>query len=179
MPENIPLPSQNFDTPSFAGRWFDWAEVEKCFWPGRGKRAKTVNPLLAPVCGLGGVYLLASCGQAPKIVHPRAQEVRYMGQTNDFRMRLGQFARSAGFWGERDSGHSAAWRWPKGATACTWVAFFHIGESFPDHIATGLRCWMEAVALEEHRLANGAIPKGNRKLVASENSGKRAGGDAA
>jgi hypothetical protein len=26
----------SFDLPPFAGRWFRWAEIENCFWPGKG-----------------------------------------------------------------------------------------------------------------------------------------------
>ena len=74
---------------------------------------------------------------------------------------MGYFARSAGFWGDRQDGHSAGWRWPKNASGNLWVAFFAVGAELPAHLADGLRKWMEAVALEEHRLEHGSLPAVN------------------
>ena len=150
-----------FDLEAFAGRWFSWAEINACFWPGRGGRAAAVNPLLAPVRDLGGVYLLAWSQQLPAPVHPSAAEVRYIGETANFRQRMGGFGNSAGFWGERQFGHSAGWRWPEGQSEHTWVAFFPVGEDLLPHLATGMRKWLEAVALEEHRRARGELPQIN------------------
>jgi hypothetical protein len=74
---------------------------------------------------------------------------------------MGQFGNSAGFWGQRKNGHSAGWRWPLNQTENTWVGFFLVGEGLPPHLASGLRHWMEAVALEEYRLVHGRLPEIN------------------
>jgi hypothetical protein len=157
----VPSVPTRFDTQPFAGRWFSWAVISACFWPGRGGRAAAVNPLLAPVRDLGGVYLLAWSEQPPTTVHPSAPEVRYIGESINFRQRMGGFGNSAGFWGERQFGHSAGWRWPQGQSEHTWVAFFPVGEDLVPHLAAGMRKWLEAVALEEHRRACGDLPQIN------------------
>ena len=158
----IPTPSSSFDAPAFAGKWFHWDEIYTCFWPGAGGRSERVNPELAPIRRCGGVYLLAWSRQAPARLRPDVPEVRYIGETGEFKTRLGNFGNSAGIWAERRDGHSAGWRWPKGATRDLWVAFFEIGGGLPDHLACGLRKWMEAVALEEHRVRHGNPPLVNR-----------------
>jgi hypothetical protein len=151
-----------FDLEAFAGRWFSWADINACFWPGRGGRAAAVSPLLAPARHLGGVYLLAWSEQPPAAVSPSAAEVRYIGETDNFKQRMGGFANSAGFWGdERQLGHSAGWRWPKGRSEHMWVAFFSVGGDLPPHLATGMRKWLEAVALEEHRREHRELPQIN------------------
>lgn len=154
----------SFDVPAFAGRWFSWVEVAECFWPGRGGRASQVNPELAPVRYTGGVYCLAWSPEPPTILGPTAAEARYIGATNEFRRRIGQFGNSAGFWGERQNGHSAAWRWPKGCTDHAWLSFFPIGNELLPHLAAGMRFWMEAVALEEFRLVHGRLPEINEAV---------------
>ena len=158
---NIPTPSDAFDVPAFATKWFRWEDIVACFWPGRGGRSERVNPELAPVRKLGGVYLLAWSPISPPRLHPGAPEVKYIGETGEFKSRMGNFGNSAGIWGERSDGHSGAWRWPKGATEHLCVAFFEIGTDLPEHLACGLRKWMEAVALEEHRVRNGQMPQVN------------------
>ena len=110
---------------------------------------------------MGGVYLIAWSLQTPSRLDPREVKVRYIGETHSFRDRMGGFANSAGFWGERRFGHSAAWRWPEGKWENIWIAFFPVGEQLETHLATGLRKWMEAVALEEYRLEHGHLPKIN------------------
>lgn len=117
-----------------------------------------VNPTLAPVCSCGGVYLLAWSKSAPKLIQPSVSAIHYIGQTNLFKRRMEQFGWSAGFWGERASGHSAGWRWPQGQHAQLLVAFFEMGCDLPIHLADGLRAWMEGVALEEYFQANGRLP---------------------
>jgi hypothetical protein len=161
MPSIIPSVPTSFDLEPFADHWFSWDEIWKCFRPGRGGRAEKVNPTLAPVRWLGGVYLFAWCIRPPERVHPSVKEVRYIGETNCFNQRMIGFSSSAGFQGDRAFGHSAAWRWPKGRSEHAWVAFFPLGEGLPAHLATGLRKWMEAVALEEYRLLHGGLPEVN------------------
>lgn len=156
---NIPSPPNSFaGLLAFAERWFHWQDVAACFWPGPGGRSKRVNPVLAPVRHSGGVYLLAWSQAAPALVHPSAAEVVEIGETNWFKGRMHQFRSSAGFLGTRDDGHSTAWRWPEGRHENLWVAFFELGGKLEYHLAKGLRVWMEAVAFEEHRQANGSLP---------------------
>jgi hypothetical protein len=161
MTQVVPHVPLYFDLEPFAGRWFSWTEIAACFWPGKGRRATAVNPELAPVRKHGGVYLMAWSQQPPTRVHPRAPEVRYIGETHGFAGRMAGFANSAGFWGERRVGHSAAWRWPEGKSEYLWVAFFVVADELQSHLARGLRKWLEAVALEEYRLEHGRIPEVN------------------
>ena len=127
MAKVIESVSTSFDLPAFAGQWFHWTAIAECFWPGAGGRAATVNPELAPVRHLGGVYCFAWSAERPEVIGPTAPLVRYVGETSNFRRRMGQFGNSVGFWGERSNGHSAGWRWPEGQTEQTWVSFFPLG----------------------------------------------------
>jgi hypothetical protein len=89
-------------------------------------------------------------------------QIKYIGETHYFKARMGGLAWSAGFWGERAFGHSAGWRWPEGKNKLLWVAFFEvIKEKEREHLARGLRCWLEGVALEEYRQANLQVPQVN------------------
>src|SRR5438128_58250 len=124
-----------FDAEAFAGRWFHWKEINSCFWPGRGGRATVVNPELAPVRYQGGVYCLAWSLQPVRIVGPTAVEVKYIGESNEFQRRIGQFGTSAGFWGQRRKAHSAGWRWPLEQTVNLWVCFFPVGRGLLPHLA--------------------------------------------
>jgi hypothetical protein len=164
MAQVIASVATSFDVQPFGGRWFRWADIAACFWPGRGGRAALVNPELAPIRPLGGVYIFAWSPESPAVIGPTAPAVRYIGETSEFRRRMGQFGNSAGFWGERENGHSAGWRWPAGQTENTWVSFFPIGNDLLPHLAAGMRLWMEAVALEEHRLAHGRLPEINEAV---------------
>ena len=112
MPQVIASVPTSFDVLPFAGRWFRWADIAACFWPGRGGRAALVNLELAPVRSLGGVYCFAWSNEPPAIVGPTAGAVRYIGETSEFLRRMGQFGNSAGFWGDRQTGHSAGWPAP-------------------------------------------------------------------
>lgn len=42
-----------------------------------------------------------------------------------------------------------------------WINFYVIGQGILPHLATALRHWMEAVAVEEYRLAHGRLPEVN------------------
>jgi hypothetical protein len=89
--------------------------------------------------------------------------VQYIGETNAFGRRLRQFGDSAGLFGVRRRGHSAGWRWQNGARKHLQVAFFPVAAPLGQiHLAIGLRKWLEAVALEEHRLAHGRLPVVNQ-----------------
>lgn len=155
----------SFDVPPFAGRWFHWTDIAACFWPGRGGRATVINPNLAPVRTLGGVYCFAWSAGAPPSIAPTDGAVRYIGETNEFLRRMGQFGNSAGFWGKRQNGHSAGWRWPAGRSESAWVSFYPIGNELLPHLADGMRVWMEAVALEEYRLVHGRLPDINAAVA--------------
>lgn len=155
----------SFDVRPFVGQWFHWTDVGACFWPGRGRQAATVNPVLAPIRTLGGVYCFAWSPEPPPIIGPTAAAVRYIGESSCFQRRMQQFGDSAGFWGVRQNGHSAGWRWPAGQMEQAWVAFFEIGNDLQPHLATGMRKWMEAVALEEFRLMHGRLPEVNAAVA--------------
>jgi hypothetical protein len=173
MTNVISQPPLSFDVTAFGNQWFQWATVEACFWPGRGQRSERINPKLAPIGNRGGVYLLAYHSTAPESIGPKDEHVWYVGQTNAFKRRLGEFANSAGFLGERKAGHSASWRWPEGEKNNTWVAFYEIGMEFDQpHLATAMRCWMEGIAIEEYRIAHGTIPKINEAVGVDEQPGQ-------
>ena len=146
---------------SFLDQWFPWSRVEKCFWPGQGKRSDKIDPDLSTIRHKGGIYCLAWSKFAPSKRSPHDQSIRYIGQTSNFSRRMAQFGASAGFWGKRSFGHSAGWRWKKGKTESLWVCFFAVDENIPDHLVAGLRCWLEALALEEYRTKWGKLPDVN------------------
>jgi hypothetical protein len=112
----------------------------------------------------GGIYLLADSGQqAPQSLHPSEQSVIYIGETSRFKRRMGQFGDSAGLWddGLRSPGHSAGLR-VKLRRDTLWLAFFPVKPPRnQSHLGTALRRWLEAIALEEHRLSNGTLPSVN------------------
>jgi len=168
MAQVIAAVPTSFDLQPFKGRWFHWMDIENCFWPGPGRRAMSINPDLAPVCTLGGVYCVAWSVLPPEIIGPLCPAVRYIGETSQFRRRMGQFGNSAGFWKDRRNGHSAGWRWPIGKTKNTWVGFFPVANELLPHLAKGLRLWMEAVALEEFRLAHRSLPEINEAVAEIE-----------
>jgi hypothetical protein len=156
----IPVPPTTFDLAAFGGRWFHWREVAACFWPGRGKRSHRVNPVLAEVRHVGGIYLMAWSEAAPPLLHPTAPEVKDIGETGQNLRRMGQFGNSAGFFGERRNGHSTAWKWPEGRTENLWVGFFPAGDAFlpKRHLAKAWRCWLEGIAFELHLQEHGSLP---------------------
>jgi hypothetical protein len=156
----IPSAPTVFDLAGFGDRWYHWREVSACFWPGRGGRSHRVDPVLADVRFVRGIYLMAWSEAAPALLHPTAPEVKDLGETGGYRRRMGQFGNSAGFFGERRNGHSTAWKWPLGQTEKLWVAFFPAGDDFlpRKHLAKAWRGWVEGVAFEEHRQAHGTLP---------------------
>lgn len=159
MTSALESPPAEFSFTACAEEWFHWLDIQKCFWPGAGKRSALINPVLGPIGKLGGVYLLAWSKQAPERMHPAASEVRYIGETYWFKDRMDGFRRSAGLLGERTNGHSAAWRWPLGQCENLWVAFFEIPHlPLPDYLCKGWRKYMEAIAIHEHVIANSRQP---------------------
>ncbi|MBP1625929.1 MAG: hypothetical protein H6Q00_404 [Holophagaceae bacterium] len=152
-----------FDLQPFAGRWFSWSEIEACFWPGPRGRSEKVNSELAPARDRGGVYLMAWSEAAPEEVSPIAKAVKYIGQTNCFKARMGQFASSAGLWGPRADGHSAGWRWPEGKSENLFVAFFPINEGMDTHLANGLLHWLEAVGMDMYKQHHARLPSLNAR----------------
>jgi hypothetical protein len=143
-------------------RWFHWSEIESAFWGARQKDIPTEESL-NHIKASGGVYVLAWSLNEPKRKRPHTvAAVKYIGETAYFKARMGAFGTSAGFWGKRDNGHSAGWSWEEGCSANLWVAFFQLPwTDLPAHLATGLRKWIEAVALEEHRSVRGVLPAVN------------------
>jgi hypothetical protein len=163
-PQTIPVPPTSLNWPPLGERWFHWPKIEACFWPKRGGRSASVDSVLAVVKDLGGLYVLGWSEDEPNCDRPHCQShVKYIGETNWFKRRMGGFGASAGFWGEPAAGHSAGWSWPLGNKEKLWVAFFDVssGMKLESHVWSGLRRWVEAVALEEHRLANNSLPRVN------------------
>jgi hypothetical protein len=163
-PKTIPVPPTSLNWLPLGGHWYHWSAVEACFWPGAGGRSAVVDAGLAEIKDYGGVYVLAwSEAEPPRKTPHLAPAVKYIGETYWFKGRMGGFGNSAGLWGKRSFGHSAGWSWPKGKKDHLWVAFFDVakGLELEAHVHRGLRAWVEAVALEEHRLANGKLPRLN------------------
>jgi hypothetical protein len=157
----IPSPPRSLNWSPLGGRWFHWSEIDPFLRPGSQTRRSSLQTDLSEILDYGGVYVLAWADQEPtRELLPWAAEVKYVGETHWFKARMTGFGWSAGFWGGRYNGHSAAWRWPKGKRRKLWVAFFDVarGQTLGAHLARGLRCWVEGVALEEHLLVNGSLP---------------------
>jgi len=168
MPQRIDVaktlsrPTAVFDVAAHGGRWYSWKEMTHCFWPRHycaGHTSVEVDAVLARVRDQGGVYLLATGEDAPATLRPTDPAVIYVGETGWFQARLGQFGDSAGLWGgEGVNGHSAGWRYTGGDREL-WVALFRVDAPLgKNHLAIGLRKWLEAVALEEHDGAHGHLP---------------------
>jgi len=88
-----------FDLEAHGASWYLWAQISNCFWPGVGKRSAGVDPVLAQMVAAKGVYCIA--WRATGKASPDNPTVQYIGQTSNFKFRMGQFARSAGLWGPR------------------------------------------------------------------------------
>lgn len=149
------MPSELFDLNSHLDRWFHWAEIQECFWPGSGGRSHTINPGLASIRNSAGIYCVAwePINALPK---PNEKKVQYIGQTKNFKTRMSQFANSAGiFWDDRYDGHSAGWRWPQGKTEKMMIAFFPLYEAEAEHMRTGRLFWYEALAIHSYYLEHG------------------------
>jgi len=153
------MPSEQFDLIPYENRWFPWTDIKECFWPGRGGRSHAINPGLASIRNSAGIYCIAwaPAGTTPT---PDEQKVQYIGQTKNFKARMGQFASSAGIFKiDRYDGHSAAWRWPKGKTEQMMLAFYPLSEPEADHMQTGRLFWYEALAINSYFLKhNNTIP---------------------
>jgi hypothetical protein len=156
-----PLP-KSFNLAPFLGQWVRWSRVERCFWPGRGERAAKVDPELAPIRHVGGIYILAWSESPLGKVSPTDAKAIYIGETSEFRDRMAAWGRSAGFWGDRQKGHYAAWRWKKGSEHL-WVAFFdlQLPEATSRRLAKHVRLYYEIMATEEFRVAHGKLPLAN------------------
>lgn len=156
----IQIPPTSLNWPPLGDGWFHWKEVDANFWP-KERRTRVAHPDLDFIKDSGGVYVIAWSVEKPcqKQLHTCPQ-VKYIGETHCFKTRMGAFGTSAGFWGDRANGHSAGWSWEQGKVHNLWVAFFDVlnGVEMPTHLAMGLRKWVEAVALEEHRQVNGRLP---------------------
>jgi hypothetical protein len=161
-----PLP-KTFDCTPFLNQWLRWSRVYKCFKPGAGQRAVKVDPELAPARQRGGVYLFRwSMKPTPRVVHTD-RAVIYVGETSDFCGRMLGWARSAGFLGERERGHSAAYRWREGSEHL-WVAFFQMPVLEDRRLAKHVRLYFEIMATEEYRATHGRLPRVNEWESADE-----------
>lgn len=153
-------PPLTFDLVPFGSVWLHWKDVERALFPGRGKRCEEAFRELRRV---GGIYLLAWSEAEPTELSPAILSVKYVGETDRFMKRMGQFGRAAGFWGPRKKGqHSAGERWPKARHEHLWVLFFpfSVPGGLP-HLVTGLRKWLEALALDAHAQVRGSLPQAN------------------
>jgi len=151
---------KSFNLCAHENRWYRWYDIENCFWPGAGKRSSQIDPCLATIVYKPGIYFMAWDPTQPPC--PENSAVRYIGQTKIFKRRMEQFGLSAGFWGGRSNGHSAAWRWPKGWRSKLEVAFFPLMvEGLRDHLASGYLHWYEALAIESFLMANEELPRLN------------------
>ncbi len=145
----------------FLDQWFHWSRINRCFWPGPGGRSDKVDPPLAPVRKMSGIYAIA-WGTPKEVPCPSAIEVQYIGMTDNFKNRMSQFASSAGIHYEgRYSGHSAAWRWPEGASERMHVAFFPLEECMAPHLKAGFLHWQEALAIDAYFIKHGGVPRLN------------------
>ena len=139
-------------------RWFAWSEIKTCFWPSRGCHPPTNE--LSDVGKLGGMYLLSWSQSSPTDLMPTEPTVKYIGETVNFRNRLKQFGRSAGFFGDASAGHSAGWRWPLEGVAHLYVGFLPIQiKDKPEYFLRGLRRYAEGAALQRYEEANGRLPQ--------------------
>lgn len=156
-----PKTNREFFGKPFLDEWFRWEEIENSFWE-RGVDTDYVVDALKSIKTAGGIYLFAWSKRPPRLRHPKAEAIRYIGETSNFKNRMDQFGASAGFWGTPYSGHSAGWRWPLGQKDNLFIAFypFHKQQA---HIFKGFRAWYEAQALEIYRKQNGEIPLLNQR----------------
>ena len=147
-----------FDLQPFLGQWFLWDRINACFWPGAGGRSERVDPDLSPVRGMSGIYVIA-WGELSGKPEPGCPEVQYIGMTDNFKIRIAQFASSSGIhYEDRYSGHSAAWRWPLGKSELMHVAFFPLQEDLVSHLKKGLLHWKEALAIDAYFRRHGTVP---------------------
>jgi len=107
----------------------------------------------------GGVYVLAWRVGGKSVSHLDPAVV-YIGETSGFAGRMARWAWSAGFWGDRQNGHSAAWRWTKGAKNLS-VAFFSIPSVESRRLAKHVRLYYEILATEEFRVIHDRLPLAN------------------
>lgn len=169
----IDAPPTTFLLPAHLNAWCSWARVTKCFWPRYYgfNTSKKADADLAPMVNAGGIYVIANSGaQAPSSLHPSDPSVVYVGETIWYKRRIGQFGDSAGLWddGLRTKGHSAGFR-IKLQRDRLWISFFPVAWPRDQrHLGIGLRLWLEALAIEEHRIANGSLPIVNAGEEAEE-----------
>lgn len=158
----LEAPPVVFNLAAHLNAWCTWSRMTKCFWPRYHgfHTSKKADAELAPMVDAGGIYLVADSVQQPVSLHPSDASVIYVGETSRFKRRMGQFGDSAGLWddGLRTAGHSAGLR-VKLQRDRLWLAFFPVelprGQR---HLGAGLRLWIEALAIEEYRVANGELP---------------------
>ena len=157
----VPPLAKTFNLQPFLGGWAPWSRIGLCCRPGPSRRAATIDPELAPVRQMAGIYVFRWAEEPAEVVsHVDPAVVVYIGETSHFGGRMNNWAASAGFWGGRKSGHSAAWRWEDGHEHL-WSACFETPT--PDSVRLGkhVRLYYEVMATEEYRAANGSLPRVN------------------
>ncbi len=149
---------EKFGLQPFLNQWFRWDRINTCFWPGAGSRSEKIDPGLSPIRRMSGIYVIA-WGDLSGSPSPECSEVQYVGMTDNFKNRMGQFATSSGIhYEERYSGHSAAWRWPQGKSELMHIAFFPLLLELMPHLKVGLLHWQEALAIDMYYKKHGVVP---------------------
>jgi len=156
----VPPLAKTFDLKPFLGIWVPWSRIRPCFRPGPGRRAAKIDPELAPVRQLAGIYILRCAEKPAMAVSHTDPAVVYIGETSHFGSRMNNWAASAGFWGERKHGHSAAYRWDDGHEHLS-VGFFETPTSDKIRLGKHIRLYYEVLATEEYRVAHGRLPRVN------------------
>lgn len=156
---HVPPLAKSFDLKPYLGRWIHWSRIAPCFFPGRGRRAAKIDPELAPIRDCGGVYVMIWEKSPGRVLHTD-RAVVYIGETANFGVRMADWAWSAGFWGKRKKGHSAAWRWKEGAEHFS-VAFFVVEPPVSKRLAKHVRVYYEIIGTEEYRSRHGQLPRAN------------------
>lgn len=153
-----------FSLNPYINTWFSWDRVNECFWPGAGGRSEHIDPELAPVRLMSGIYVIG-WGDCSSIPTPSADIVQYIGMTQNFKNRIGQFAISSGLhYDERYNGHSAGWRWPIGRRVHMKIAFFPLKDNYALHMKSGILHYYEALAIDTYYQKFGNIvPPLNRR----------------
>src|SRR2546421_12070259 len=84
----IVRPPNTFPHAPFGNSWFKWDAIDACFWPGLGRRSIAIDPVLARIANLGGVYLFAWCAKAPRGFGPTLRVIKAIGETGHFKSRM-------------------------------------------------------------------------------------------
>src|SRR5689334_16475859 len=102
-----PRPPSSFELEPLGSEWLHWSKLALQAFPGRGVPRQGGLQELADV---GGIYLLAWSETRPLELSPAERTVKYIGETDRFLRRLGQFGCAAGLL-TGSGAHSGGARW--------------------------------------------------------------------